>query len=59
MINMLNSPGEFPFGIPSYHFRFVVESNHVPKSTVQYDFASLATDPRQINWIKDDIHDEI
>lgn len=54
---MLKVPVEFPFGIPLYHFRFVAESNHVPKSAVQCDFVSLAIDPKHINWISNDIHD--
>lgn len=38
---------ESPFGIPSYHFRFVVESNRAPKSAVQCDFVSLVTNPER------------
>lgn len=38
-------PGEFLSGTPSYHFRFVVASNHAPRSIVRCDSVSHAIDP--------------
>lgn len=52
--NIFNSPVEFPSGIPLYHFRFVVESNHVPKSAARCDFAFHEVNPSWINWISND-----
>lgn len=38
-------PGESLSGTPSYHFRFVVVLNHVPRSIVRCDSVSRVEDP--------------
>lgn len=40
-----NLPDGSPFGIPLYHFQFVAESSHVPKSAVRCGFVSLVISP--------------